>query len=283
MKARVFLGLLLILNAAFCITASAADSEVNPKDPYEKFNRAMFEFNDAVDNAFLKPVGKGYRAVVPEPARNCIGNVFSNIGDVFVAANNLLQGKPADAVSDVCRVLINSTIGLFGCFDVASEMGLVKHNEDFGQTLGRWGLGSGPYLVLPFFGPSDVRDAFGLAVDVHVDPVANIDHIRTRNSLLGLRLIDRRASLLDATDLMEKVALDRYAYLRDAYLQRRRSLIYDGNPPEDRSSETSAATPTEAAPAPGTPPIGWFDAPTQREPLPVATSAVMESLAKASF
>ncbi len=284
----------LFLALAVCavpvLAQTVAEAPANPNDPYEKYNRAVFEFNDTVDNAFFKPVAKGYRAVVPEPARNCVGNIFSNIGDVFVAANNLLQGKPLEAAGDVCRVLINSTVGLFGCFDIATEVGLVKHNEDFGQTLGRWGVGSGPYLVLPFFGPSSVRDSFGLAVDLYVDPVANIDHVPTRNTMLGVRLVDRRAALLDAGDLLEKVALDRYAYLRDAYLQRRRSQVYDGNLPEDQQSGKQSATTAAIVALSATDtkpelPSGWFDAPIQREPLPAAqaTKPATESLASTSF
>jgi len=276
-------GLALAIVAGFCCAAAQAQSEPssdvassqvgsNPKDPFEKYNRTMFEFNDAVDNAIFKPVAKGYKAVVPEPARNCIGNVFSNVGDVFVAVNNLLQGKPGEAASDVCRVVVNSTIGLLGCFDVASEMGLTKHNEDFGQTLGRWGFNSGPYMVLPFFGPSSLRDSFGLVLDVHFDPVANIQHVPTRNTLVAVRFVDRRAQLLAVGDLLEKVALDRYAYVRDAYLQRRRSQVYDGNPPEDsapaKTAEVAPAEPVVAMQRPTEVPVGWFDAPTQREPAP---------------
>ncbi len=269
---------------------AAVEAPANPNDPYEKYNRAVFQFNDTVDNAFFKPVAKGYRAIVPEPARNCVGNVFSNIGDVFVAANNLLQGKPVEAASDVCRVVLNSTVGLFGCFDIATEVGLIKHNEDFGQTLGRWGVASGPYLVLPFFGPSSMRDSFGLGVDLYVDPVANINHVRTRNTMMGVRLVDRRAALLDVGDLLEKVALDRYAYLRDAYLQRRRSQVYDGNLPEDQkggkqSATTAAVVALSATETKSELPSGWFDAPTQRESLPATQAArpTTESLAGTSF
>lgn len=255
-------------------TSNNSNSSGNEKDPFEKFNRAMFEFNDTLDRGIFKPVAEGYKAVLPEPARNCIGNVFSNVGDVWIAANNLLQGKPVEAVSDLCRVVINSTVGLLGCFDVASDIGLVKHNEDLGQTLGRWGIGSGPYLVLPIFGPSTVRDTFGLIGDVKANPVANLGHVRTRNSLLALRFVDARASLLSASDILEKVALDRYTFVRDAYLQRRRNLIYDGDPPEQSNlntpaQKTSALVSLEPEPKLQTDiPLGWFDTPTQRDALP---------------
>jgi len=206
----------------------------NPKDPIEGFNRAMFGFNEAVDKAVIKPVAQGYEAVLPSPVRTGVTNFFGNIADVFIGVNNLLQGKPADAFNDWGRVLVNTTIGILGLIDVASEMGMEKHDEDFGQTFGRWGVDSGAYVVLPFFGPRTVRDTVGLAIDVSVDPVANIDHVPTRNSLLALRIVDTRADLLPADKVIEEAALDKYAYVRDGYLQRRRSLIHDGNPPREK-------------------------------------------------
>lgn len=257
----------------------------NDKDPFESFNRPMFEFNDALDRALFKPVAQGYKAVLPEPARNCVSNAFSNVGDIWIAFNNLLQGKPVDAISDVCRVVVNSTVGLLGCFDVASEIGLVKHNEDLGQTFGRWGIGSGPYLVLPIFGPSTVRDSFGLAGDVYANPIAHIEHVPTRNTLLAVSFVDKRASLLSASDLLEKVALDRYTFVRDGYLQRRRSLIHDGNPPEQsrqtpesslaKTADNHALVTIELEPGKQAGvPIGWFDPPTQRDALPQSKPSV---------
>ena len=205
----------------------------NPRDPVEGFNRAMFGFNEAIDKVAIKPVAQGYEAVLPSPVRTGVTNFFGNIDDLFIGVNNLLQGKPGAAVNDWGRVLVNSTVGILGLIDVASGIGMEKHAEDFGQTFGRWGVGDGAYVVLPFFGPSTVRDTVGLVVDVQVDPVGNIDHVPTRNTLRALRIIDTRADLLPADKVIEEAALDKYAYVRDGYLQRRRSLIHDGNPPRE--------------------------------------------------
>ena len=213
------LGLLLVV-----LAAGGCASSSTPGDPFEGFNRAMFSFNEGVDNALLKPVATGYKAVVPEPARDCVGNVFSNINDVFVSINSLLQGKPGDAVSDACRVLINSTVGLLGCFDVASKVGLAKHNRDFGQTFGKWGFAAGPYLVLPILGPSSIREGVGTLIYSNLDPVwAN--HVPTRNVAFSLRAVNRRADFLDATNVLEEAALDKYSFVRDAYIQRRRGMV----------------------------------------------------------
>ncbi|MFN3564569.1 MAG: VacJ family lipoprotein [Burkholderiaceae bacterium] len=231
------------LAAAVTLLASACatippDAGRDPVDPLERINRHVFEFNDRIDRAVLKPVAQGYVAVVPEPVRGCVTNFFANLGDVANAANNLLQGKPVEAVSDICRIAINTTIGVLGCFDVASKMGLEKHNEDFGQTLGRWGIGSGAYLVLPLLGPSSVRDAVGRVPDAYVDPArAAGENVRARNALFALETVDLRARLLDAGRLLDAAALDKYRFTRDAYLQRRRNLVYDGNPPRDEDDD----------------------------------------------
>ncbi|HET7775577.1 MAG TPA: VacJ family lipoprotein [Azospira sp.] len=214
--------------------SGCASTANNPKDPWEGFNRAMFSFNEGVDKAVLKPVAQGYDYVLPQPVQTGVGNFFGNIADVFIAVNNLLQGKPAEAVSDTGRFLVNTTIGVLGVFDVASSMGLEKHDEDFGQTFGRWGVGDGPYVVWPFIGSRNVRDTVGYAVDVAVDPVWNIDHVPTRNSLAALRIVDTRASLLPAEKVINDAALDKYSYMRDAYVQHRKSVIYDGNPPREK-------------------------------------------------
>jgi len=204
------------------------------RDPIEGFNRAMYAFNEGLDTVLIKPVAQGYDAVLPTPVRTGVTNFFGNIADLFIGVNNLLQGKPDQAVSDIGRVLINSTVGILGLFDVATEAGLEKHEEDFGQTFGRWGVGDGAYVVVPFFGPRTVRDTVGLVLDVKADPVARIDDIPTRNTLLALRIIDTRADLLPADKVIEEAALDKYSYVRDGYLQRRRNLIYDGNPPREK-------------------------------------------------
>lgn len=255
---------------AFAVTGCAtvpADSGSDPRDPIESVNRQIFEFNDVVDRAFLKPVAQVYRAVLPEPVRDCVSSAFSNLREPSNAINNLLQGKPMEALSDTCRFVVNSTIGLLGCFDPATQMGLEKHTEDFGQTLGRWGAGPGPYLVVPIFGPSTVRDAIGTyGAEPYLDVNFWIDNVRVRNSILGTRVVNQRAELLQADDLISGAALDRYRFIRDGYLQRRRNLVYDGNPPRaaDESDEKAPAgspPPDDPAvkkelvpPQPGSPP-----------------------------
>lgn len=206
----------------------------NPKDPIEGFNRAMYAFNEGVDTVVIKPVAQGYDAVLPSPVRTGVTNFFGNIADFFIGVNNLLQGKPDQAASDIGRVLINSTIGILGLIDVATEAGLEKHEEDFGQTFGRWGVGDGAYVVLPIFGPRTVRDTAGFVLDMAADPVAGIDHVPTRNTALALRLVDTRADLLPADKVIEEAALDKYSYVRDGYLQRRRTLVHDGNAPREQ-------------------------------------------------
>jgi phospholipid-binding lipoprotein MlaA len=207
-------------------------------DPIEPFNRAMFSFNETVDDAVLRPVARGYRAALPELLRTGVSNFFSNLEDVWIGANNVLQGKAADGVQDLARFIFNSTFGLLGVLDVSTDFNLPKHNEDFGQTLGRWGAETGPYLVLPLFGSSSIRDGLGLMVDFKADIVRNVDHIPTRNTLYAMRSINTRANLLDIGKVAEEAALDKYRFMRDAYFQRRRNLVYDGNPP--RESESSA-------------------------------------------
>lgn len=207
----------------------------NPKDPIEGFNRAMFAFNDGLDKAVIKPVAQGYDAALPQPAKTGVSNFFGNIEDVFIGVNNLLQGKVPEAASDWSRFAINTTIGVLGLIDWASDFGLEKHDEDFGQTFGRWGAGTGAYVVVPVFGPRNVRDTVGLIGDLAVDPVSHVDNIPARNTLIVTRLISDRAALLPADKVIEEAALDKYSYIRDAYLQRRRSLVYDGAPP--RSSD----------------------------------------------
>lgn len=207
------------------------------KDPVEGFNRSVFTFNEALDKALIKPAAKGYETVVPSFVRSGVTNFFSNVSDVFVAVNNLLQGKPALAVNDVARVVFNSTFGMLGFFDVATEMGLEKHEEDFGQTLGRWGAGPGAYVVVPVFGPRNVRDTLGLALDLAADPVASMDNVAMRNSLSALRLVSERAAVLPADKIIEEAAIDKYSYIRDAYLQRRLNQVYDGRPPREPEDE----------------------------------------------
>lgn len=214
----------------------------NPQDPLEPINRGIYHFNDGVDKTLLKPAAEIYRGVLPQFVRTGVSNFFSNINDVLIALNNLLQGKIQDAVSDAGRVVVNTTAGILGVIDVATEIGLEKHDEDFGQTLGRWGFGDGPYLVLPFFGPSNLRDALARLVDYRIDPITYVDPSRDRNQLWLARIINRRAELLDTSKILETAALDPYEFLRDAYLQRRRNLVYDGSPPPEKDDDTEIKT-----------------------------------------
>ena len=241
------------------VSACATTGGGSAADPIEPVNRAIFGFNEKFDQVLLKPVAQGYRAVLPELVRTGVTNFFSNVGDIWIAANNLLQGKPENGLQDVMRVAINTVFGLGGLIDIASDAGLEKHNEDFGQTLGRWGVGSGPYLVLPFLGPSTFRDGIALVgVDTAVDPVWNIKRVPARNTTYSVRAVDARANALDAARVIEEAALDKYRFVRDSYLQRRRSLIYDGNPPRERepddSSSAPPATPSTVPSKPGQPP-----------------------------
>lgn len=208
-----------------------ADEESLQRDPYEGFNRAMFSVNESIDKYAAKPVAKVYDAALPLPVKASVGNFFGNVGDAWVGVNNALQGKLGDAGVDVGRLAINLTVGIFGLFDVASELGLEKHDEDFGQTLAVWGVGDGPYLFWPIIGPRNARDTAGWATDLYLDPVGYVRPVSVRNSLVALRFVDIRASLLPADKVLEEAALDKYAYVRDAYMQRRRNQIYDGRPP----------------------------------------------------
>ena len=216
---------------ALLLTACASippGSTADPRDPFERYNRAMFSFNKAVDDKVLKPVATGYTDVIPDLIRTAIGNFFGNIGDVWTAVNNYLQGKPREGTSDVARVVLNSTFGIVGLIDVATPAGLVQHEEDFGQTLGVWGVKSGPYLILPILGSSTVRDGLARPVDLYADPITQIDSAGVENSLRAMRLVDDRATLLYSTRMMEDAALDPYLFVRDAYLQRRESRVRDG-------------------------------------------------------
>lgn len=230
-------------------------------DPFEGFNRAMYSFNEWFDRNFFKPVSKGYRAVVPSPVRTGIGNFFSNLHEPIVVISDLFQGKFKQALSDTGRFLVNTTVGIGGLFDPARHMGMPRHNEDFGQTLAVWGIGDGPYLVLPFFGPSNLRDATGDVVDWQIYPPNRIEETSTTDKLLVLEMIDKRAQRLEATDILEQAAgQDPYTFVREAYRQRRRHLIYDGNPPKtvpkglfDDDDPPPKAKPKPPAPEPARP------------------------------
>ena len=274
---RNLLLALLLSGAAGCATTNGGD----PRDPLEGFNRAMYSFNDGFDEAIGKPVSTAYRDVLPSPVRSAVRNFFANIADFWIGANNLLQGKPADTVTDWARFAFNSSIGLFGLIDVASEIGLEKHDEDFGQTFGRWGVSDGAYLVWPFLGSSDVRDTVGLIFDLGLDPILLHEPVRVRNAMTLLRATGKRADLLDASRILEEAALDKYVFQRDAYLQRRRSLIYDGSPPraarevpraEADEPGLSARPVSEAAPQPAPQALAKAAAVARADPAAMAAA-----------
>lgn len=217
-----------------CAVLAGCAMGPNPRDPYEASNRKVFKFNEAVDNAVTKPIAKGYKAITPDPVRSGVTNFFGNFLDVQTAINELFQAKVSRAASDTGRVLINSTIGFFGVFDVATRLGLQKHSEDFGQTLAVWGWKKSTYLVLPFFGPSTTRDGIGLIGDYFTDPEFYLfPHPPENWIVLGVRIVNARSNLLSAEQFFDVAAVDRYSFLRDGYLQLRRNQIYDGDPPVD--------------------------------------------------
>lgn len=231
-RRRLAAACALALLASGC--ASLPDDQPrDARDPWERYNRAMHSFNDSVDRAVLKPVATAYKTAVPQPIRTGIGNFLGNLGDVWSFVNNALQGKAEGALTSFWRVAINTTIGLGGVLDPATDLQLERRKEDFGQTLGVWGVGSGPYFVLPLLGPSTLRDTVALPADYYGHPLKYFKGTRLRNTLGVTRVVHTRASVLDATDLLQGAALDDYSFTRDAYLQKRRNDIYDGNPPQD--------------------------------------------------
>ncbi len=223
--------LALIFLSIFLISGCASTPNANPKDPYENFNRGVFKFNESLDKHVLKPVAQGYDTITPKIVRTGINNFFSNLDDVLVTFNDLLQFKFKQAASDGSRVLFNTTFGLLGFINVTDR--LEKHNEDFGQTLGYWGVPSGPYVVLPFFGPSSARDGVGLAGDGYTGVVTNLKDVPTRNTLYVTDKVNLRANLLEAEKTLDDAA-DRYAFMRDFYMARRQNLVYDGDPPREK-------------------------------------------------
>ncbi|KAA0179199.1 VacJ family lipoprotein [Cupriavidus cauae] len=217
---------------AVALAGCATGPDANPRDPLEPFNREVNKINEDFDKGVMRPIAEVYADYVPSPVRTAVSNVFSNVSDVYSALNNLLQGKPTRFAEDTMRVAINTVLGIGGLIDIATPAGLPKYKEDFGQTLGVWGVPPGPYLVLPLFGPSTVRDTGGMLVDRQADPSAYLHPVWMRNTLIGVRVVSARAELLGASSLVEMAALDRYSFMRDAYLQRREYLVYDGNPPD---------------------------------------------------
>jgi phospholipid-binding lipoprotein MlaA len=214
------LGLVVVL-AQGCATGPSA----NPADPLEPFNRTVFSLNDGLDRAIVKPVATAYKEITPSPVRTGVNNFFNNLTDVWSVVNNALQFKPKETLETGMRVAFNTVFGFAGVLDIGTEMRLARNKQDFGQTLGYWGAEPGAYVVLPFFGPSSVRDTVGTVVDSSVDLVNNVKNVPTRNSLIGLRVVDKRAEFLGATDVLEQAALDKYSFTRDLYLQRRANSI----------------------------------------------------------
>jgi phospholipid-binding lipoprotein MlaA len=243
------------------------------RDPFEPANRAVFEFNDNADRFVFKPVAEGYRFVLPEMVRTGVRNFFSNLRDPWIAVNQLLQGKVELALSDGWRFVANTTFGIGGIFDIATDMRLPKHNEDFGQTLGVWGFETGPYLVIPIWGPSSIRDGAGLVADAYtylpwwIPDWLDLSHrVAWQNSLTALDFVNARSNLLEATNVLEEAALDRYAFVREAYFQRRRNLVYDGDPPPLPPQRDGAATPA-------------LDTELAREPAPLAPDFAADAVA----
>jgi len=257
----------IILLTAVSLTGCASTKASNPADPLEPINRSIYKFNDTVDKAVIKPVARGYKAVMPTAGRVMVSNFFSNLDDVVVTFNDLLQFKLVQGFSDGMRFLVNTTIGVFGLIDVASAGGLKKHDEDFGQTLGKWGVGNGPYLVLPILGPSTLRDSAGLYADGYVSPMYQLQNMRTRNQVYVARGINRRSELLDQEKVLNEAMIDPYVFLRDAYLLHRKSLVYDGNPPRPRYDDEDDATDLQQVhPATNTQPSTNLDQPANTVP-----------------
>jgi phospholipid-binding lipoprotein MlaA len=217
----------------FALGGCATTPDRDPRDPFEGFNRSVFSFNESVDKTVLKPVATGYEEVVPQFVRDRVDNFFGNLGDAWSAVNLLLQAKPVPALETGMRFAFNSTLGLGGLFDIAGDAGMERRTEDFGQTLGRWGVGSGPYLVLPILGPSTVRDTGALAADFQAAPGAWFQERRDQVGVSVLQVISTRARLLSATRQIDDIALDKYLLIRDGFLVRRRNQVHDGNPPEE--------------------------------------------------
>lgn len=246
--ARRALGAVGLAAALVAIGGCAAVQNPSPRDPWEGFNRGAYEFNEGVDRVILRPVATLYRDKVPPLVRTGVSNFFGNLGDAWSAVNSLLQWRLQDFEENLARFHINTMFGVFGIFDVASDLNIDRHREDFGQTLGRWGVPAGPYLVIPLLGPSTLRDAAALPVDYRYDLVRQIDRTATRETVQVVRVVDKRANLLRVGAVLEEAALDKYSFTRDAYLQRRRAEVYDRGddkevppPLPDESNVPSAA------------------------------------------
>jgi phospholipid-binding lipoprotein MlaA len=227
------------LAVAFATALTLAGCAMGPtrEDPFEPMNRVSYKVHQVVDGRIVKPVVQAYVDYTPQPVRLAVTNFFGNIDDMFSVINDMLQGKGDKAGNDLGRVITNTGFGVLGLIDVAGSAGIPKGNEDFGQTFGVWGIPQGPYLFIPLFGPTTVRDGSGWLIRGYASPVGHIDDIATRNLLWALNLIDLRASALQAENLVNQAALDPYTFIRRSYLQRRQYLVYDGNPPPPKEDE----------------------------------------------
>ncbi|MDD5031290.1 MAG: VacJ family lipoprotein [Rhodoferax sp.] len=221
------------------LAGCASGPNANSRDPIEPLNRGVYQFNDAVDRTLVEPVATVYRDVLPSPVRTGVTNFFANLRDAWSGVNNALQIKPRETAESFLRFGVNTVFGFVGVLDIASEMRLERHTEDFGQTLGYWGIGAGPYLVLPLLGPSTLRDTAALSVDAQGNLLNQVSDVPARNTATVLNLLDRRSRLLDASKMLDQVALDPYTFTRDAFLQRRRSVVFDGNPPDESDDVTT--------------------------------------------
>lgn len=249
------IGLALFIAAALALLGGCAVGK-NPRDPLEPFNRRMMEFNEGVDAVALKPVATLYREAVPPLVRTGVSNFFGNMSDAWSFVNSALQLKLQNAAENAMRVSVNTVFGLGGILDIASEMNIERHREDFGQTLGRWGVPAGPYLVLPLLGPSTLRDALAMPIDRKGDPLHDVDSWGSQGALYALRLVDVRSNLLRASSVLDEAALDKYSFTRDAHLQRRRAAIFENRSSEAEGREPSAdgALPASDGAVPPEPP-----------------------------
>ena len=248
---------IVLAGSLLALAGCASILHPNPRDPLEPLNRPIWQFNDGLDSVVLKPIATVYRQSVPPLMRTGVANFFGNLSDAWSFVNSALQFKLENATDNFARVQINTLMGIFGIFDVASEFNIDRHTEDFGQTLGHWGVPAGPFLMLPFLGPSTLRDTVALPVDRRLDLVQRITHNDVRNSVYFLRAVDRRSNLLRVGNVLEEASLDRYSFMRDAYLQRRRAEIFEreGDPRADAPEEPAAkpATPAASEPTPSSP------------------------------
>ena len=238
----------LALSGAVTLLAGCAEAPTK-EDPFEPFNRSMYEVHQVVDGNVVKPIAEGYVKVVPELVRTGVSNFFGNLDDLFTGVNNVLEGRGEQAGDDFGRVLLNSTFGIVGIFDLASMMGINKDHKDFGITFGKWGVPAGPYLFIPLFGPTTVRDGTGALVRLFIGPVGYINDVPLRNSIYGVGYVDLRAQALNAESVLNTAAIDKYRFLRNAYLRNRQYQIYDGKPPPEEGDADAAPAAAQPAPA----------------------------------